>query len=109
MLTWWLNGHDPSVMMKLQKATSETKVSQKSPDTCNNNTITNVSALYEKDNNAHATENSRNTSNRRQRRNGNVTIGMEPDSRDKDVSVLSDDNSDRDYLFTPVELPGQVT
>ena len=110
MLTWWLNGHDHSTKMK-QTPVSETKESD------NNNTIPNAVALNSDldeglislNSNVQTTENSRNASDKRQRRNSSLAIGMVPNSQNRDVNAVSDDNSNKGYPFTPVELPGQVT
>ena len=110
MLTWWLNGHDHSTKMK-QTTVSKTKESD------NNNTIPNAVALcndLDEDSislktNVQTTENSRNASDKRQRRNSSLTIGMVPNSQNRDFNAVADDNSNNGYPFTPVELPGQVT
>ena len=125
MLTWWLNGHDPAVVKKQTQVKEVTTILQ--DDTMNNNTKTclnnvndivktETSTIQFSDKSTEKVENEKELENKnilnnhmRQRKNGNVVLAPERDISDHDFKELLEDKTDNDYLFTPVELPGQVT
>ena len=111
MLTWWLHGHDPGITNKLPKVMAETTVVRDTPNSNNTDTTTTelmkeLTATQLSDfRSGHLGKERTSNSKIRQTKNGNVTIETEF----YDSKSMIDEKSDHDYLFTPVELPGQVT
>ena len=104
MLTWWLVGHDPTYPKKLSKMeivkTELTDTLNNNTDTVQNDMMTEISSVDEQNEN-----NLRN--NTRSRRNGTVLKNKE--AHFHEYKEILEDIQDNEYLFTPVELPGQVT